>query len=107
MRNEHAPRAKLFAPFDSLKGLDAYLRAQEKVVVEKKNLVQDQYDLLNYTLSQIKVGMMVRAIYEAKDEYLEVVGLVAKLDLNSQKIIQIVEKKIALQKIVELEIISS
>lgn len=106
MHSKHAPRAKLFAPFDALKGLDTYLRAQEKVVVEKKTLSQDQYDLLNYTLSQLQVGMMVRVVYEAKDEYIEVVGLVAKLDLQSRHMIQIVEKKIALQNIVELEIIS-
>ena len=46
-KQNHTSRAKLFLPFDSLKGFRDYLKCKERVVVDKKQLSSDACEV-NY-----------------------------------------------------------
>ncbi|MCD7892081.1 MAG: hypothetical protein LUG60_00135 [Erysipelotrichaceae bacterium] len=49
-----APRAQMFQPFDALAGYREILKEQERIVVPKKVLSEDDYEILNYNVHQIK-----------------------------------------------------
>lgn len=102
MPRTRAQRAQQFQSFDALKGFREILKKQEIVVVPKKILSEDDYELLNQQVHQIKVGMMIRVVYYCKGQYLQMDGRVSKLNLDTQ-IIQIVKTKLSLRDIVEIE----
>lgn len=94
-------RAQIFSAFDALKGFRELLKEQEKVVVAKRSLSEDDYELLNRQIYQLEVGMLVRVVYFAQGEYLQKEGRIAKLNLDT-RIIQIVKTRIDLRNIVEI-----
>ena len=54
MQNEQkAERAKQFLPFDSLKGFRDCLKQKERVIVARKQLSQDDCEVLNQNLNRI------------------------------------------------------
>ena len=61
-------RAKQFMPFSALKGYEEALRAKEKIVVEKKELSEEQAAELDYRLHQIRKNDMVKVVYFDTDE---------------------------------------
>ena len=110
MQNKHkerAERAKLFLPFDSLKGFHEYLRAAEHVVVERKELSVEDLEYLDYQLSMLTTGTMVRVIFyvENRQEYVEVTGLISKMGLDYQRRIMVVNQWISIDDIVGLDIV--
>ena len=104
-RNEKAERAKLFLPYDALKGFRALLKEKERVVVPKRELSEDVLALMDYTFSQVEKGCMIRVVYEDGDEHVQVEGLVSKLDKEFLKTICIVDQTIDIKKIVDIEIL--
>ncbi len=101
---EKADRAKIFLPFDALKGFREALRKKEKVVVSKKELTEEETDKISYTLLNIKKKMIVKVIYFNKDEYLELIGMVSSNDSIYKKIV-VVEEKINYDDIYSIEIV--
>lgn len=97
-----APRAQMFQSFDALEGFRDIIRAQEKIVVEKRELTEDDCDQLNQTIMQIEKGMMVKVVFYEDGQFVQVEGKVAKINLDA-KILQIVKKKIKMNAIFELE----
>lgn len=100
-----APRAQMFQPFDALPGYREILREQERVVVPKKVLSEDDYEMLNRNVYQMKVGSMVRLVYYDRGQYVEKKGLVAKVNFDT-RMVQIVTTRIDLMKVVEIEILN-
>ncbi|MCD7950681.1 MAG: YolD-like family protein [Erysipelotrichaceae bacterium] len=99
-----APRAQMFQPYDALIGFKELLKEQERVVVPKKVLSEDDYEMLNYNVHQIKKGTMVRLVYYDKGQYVEKTGMVAKINLDT-RMVQIVTTRINLMDVVEIEIL--
>ena len=97
-----APGAQMFQSFDALEGFRDIIRAQEKIVVEKRELTEDDCDQLNQTIMQIEKGMMVKVVFYEDGQFVQVEGKVAKINLDT-KILQIVKKKIKMNAIFELE----
>lgn len=52
-----ADRAKIFIPFESLKGFKDYLKEKERVVVERKLLLEDVCEELDRKLHSLKKGI--------------------------------------------------
>ena len=105
MQNDRTlERAKLFAPFDSLKGLFDRISDRERIVVDKKILCPDTLEELDWKIKQVKVGEMIKIIYYDKDDYVSLEGMVAKIDLEYTKTIQIVKQKINLEKIIQIDL---
>ena len=79
-------RAKLFLPFDALKGLQEHLRIVEKVSEEMIILSDDIYDDLNDKFIDLKVGDNVLIKYYYNLEYIESSGIIKKIDYNNKNI---------------------
>lgn len=96
-----ADRARQFLPFDALKGYKEAIMAKRKVVIEKKELSEDDAENLSYKFNQIKVGTIIKVIYFSNEEYVACEGMVSKIDLDN-KVIQIVKTKINVNDIVNI-----
>ncbi len=97
-------RAQIFQSLDALKGFRELLAQQENVLVKKRELSEDQRDELDQKLHQIQVGSMIRIVYFENGNYIQVEGIVSKLNID-MRMIQIVKKKINLLSIVEIELL--
>ena len=56
-------RAKQFMPFDALKGFKEEINKRNKIVVEKRELSEDDYKELQRKICLIKEGMIVTITY--------------------------------------------
>lgn len=97
-------RASLFLSFDSLKGFDDYIAKKQRVVVERKELAPDLLDELDWKIKEVKVGQMIKIVYYDQNEYVELEGMVSKIDLKVDKVIRIVDREIKITEIVNLQI---
>lgn len=96
-------RAKQFMPFDPLKGYRDALKEKERIVVEKIELSEERKEELDFKLSQMKKMDLVTVVYFQKEEYIKVTGTVSKIDHTSH-ILKIVNQKIPIQDIADIEI---
>lgn len=103
MPKSRAKRAQIFQSFDALKGFREILNQQERVIVPKKKLSEDDLDQLDHIIHQIKVGMIIQVVYYENKQYVQIEGVVSKINLDT-KILQIVKTKINLLDIVSIEI---
>ena len=88
-------------PFDALKGFKEALREKEKVIIPKKELTNYDVEKLNYKFSQIKKGKIVKVIYYNGEDYLEVEGIISKIDFDL-KFLMIVKTKINFDDIYDI-----
>ena len=101
-------RAKIFAPFSALKGLTEALTAKEKIHVPKVVLTETAAEELNQKLCSLSIHDTVTVIYyhldhQEKGEYLQVTGIVSKIDLLN-RILTIVDTKIPIDDIRDMDI---
>ena len=101
MPRTRAQRAQIFQSFDALKGFREILKEQERIIVPKKILSEDDLTELDYKIHQVKVGMIIQIIYYDKGHYIKFEGVVSKINLDT-KIIQIVKTKIHLTTIINI-----
>lgn len=101
MHNQQTPRAHIFQSFDSLKGFRNMLKEKEKIVTNKKELSEDELNILDFKIHQVKIGMIIQIVYYNNHQYIQLEGIVSKLNFDTQ-IIQIVKTKINLKNIVEI-----
>jgi len=97
-------RAKLFMPFDALKGLDEILREKEKEVEQRKELKEESLMELQEELNKINIGSNVFIKYYKNNKYVEIVGPVTKINYNKKKIIINENTIINLCDIIELNV---
>lgn len=82
-----ADRAKLFVPFDALKGLQEILRDKEKEVEERKELSEESLMELQKELDKIDIGSCVTIKYYKNNKYVDITGVVTKINFVKKKII--------------------
>lgn len=97
-----ADRAKLFAPFDALKGFREALREKERIVVPKIELSEEMKEALDYKFSQVKPLDMVTVTYFSNGEYVQITGKVSKI-YETSRILQIVTTKIFFDDILDIK----
>ena len=96
-------RARIFASFDALKGFKELLAEQEVIIVSKKQLSEDDYELLNRQIYEIQVGSIVGITYYDGIHYVFKEGKVAKLNFDTH-ILQLVKTKINFKDIIEIKL---
>lgn len=101
---DRADRAKQFMPFDALKGLRVALAQKEKILVPKRELSEEQKEELDRTIRLIQKNDIVRVEYFHQDEYVQITGMVARID-ESARILKIVNTKIDFEDISDLHIL--
>lgn len=95
-------RAHIFSAFDALKGFRELLKEKERIVVPKRILSEDDLEVLNRKIHEVKPGMILTVIYFDNGDYVKFTGRVAKVKLEEQYV-QIVKKKINIKSIVDLQ----
>lgn len=102
MPRARAQRAQIFQSFDALKGFRELLKEQEKVIVQRKTLSEDDLEELDRKVHQIQIGMIITVIYFSNGQYIQLTGRVSKLNFDT-KTIQIVKTKLNIKSIVDIE----
>lgn len=100
-----ATRAQMFQSYDALKGFKEILREQERIVVPKKELSEDDLEQLDYKIHQVKVGQIIKIIYYDKSQYIQLEGIISKINLDT-KILMIVKNKINIHDIIDIDILT-
>ena len=98
-----ADRAKQIIPFDALKGFKEALKEKEKIKVEKKELSEEEIKENSRILSIIKKRDMVKVNYFCQNEYLQIIGVVTKIDLILKEL-TIVKTRIKFEDIYQITI---
>ena len=98
-------RAKIFAPFDALKGFREML-AQDEIIHEPR--IEPSEDLmieLSNTINSLKAGMMIEVKYYVPEceYYKKITGIFTKID-KVYKRITIVKTKINIKDIIDIKI---
>lgn len=84
---DHVQRAKIFAPYDALRGFDEAIEAtddKEKEIV-REELSDEQKEILSDKLLQVRKGMQISVEYfsssaDGKGKYISVSGTVTRID---------------------------
>ena len=99
-------RAKQFVPFAALKGHMEALHRREKIVVERRELSEEYKEELDRKLRQVRKNDIVTVVYFCKDEYLQMTGMVSKID-ETARVLKVVNTKIAFEDLYEIEVARS
>ena len=95
-------RAKQFMPFAALKGYEEALREKEEIVVPKIELSEEMKEELDRKMQQVMRNDMVQVTYFKEDEYLQITGMVARIDKDA-RVLKVVGTKIPFDDIYKLE----
>jgi len=98
-------RAKIFLPFDALKGFREALKKQEKIKVDKKVLSAYQKEEIMTTIKNAKLGSIINLEYYSLEDndYLSLEGVLTKID-DFNKSITIVKKEILMEDIYKIQL---
>ena len=101
-------RAKIFAPFDALKGFREMLIEAEVIHEERRELSIDQIEYLSNIINSLEFGMMIEVTYYVEKEecYQKIIGIFTKLDTVYKKI-TVINKKINIEDIIDIKIIEN
>ena len=100
---KRSERAKQFIPFSALKGLDEELTRAEKVLCQKRELLEDEAEELNRKLTDIEAGSRIEIEYDRMGEYVKKKGTVKRVD-DVYRVIEVDDKKIKISSIVSLKV---
>lgn len=95
-------RAKQFMPFAALKGYEDALRKKEKIIVPKIEISEERKEELDLILHQVHKNDIITVTYFYKEEYLEITGMVSRLDVDA-RVLKIVNTKIPFEDIYEIK----
>jgi len=80
-------KANQYQPFDALKGFSDKLREKEQIYVDKKILSEESIEELNNLLTSLTKGEYVSVKYFHNRQYLDISGVVDKIDIYNRKLI--------------------
>lgn len=95
-------RAKQFAPFSALTTLGRALAEKERIVVKQAEISEEKAEEINRKLKDIKTGEIINLVYFDTDEYVEITGMVAKINFE-ERTIQIVNKVIEFENVADVK----
>lgn len=99
---QKADRAKLFLPFDALKGFREALAEKERIVVPKTELSEDRKEELDRLLHQMKPGDIITVVYFHNEEYVQLTGMLSRISLSGRTL-SIVQTRISFADIYSIE----
>ena len=107
MANEHprmpvSERAKIFVPFDPLRGFRAALAERERVSVPEADLTEEDARDLSGRLSRLSRGSMVAVTFYDDGAYRRVEGCVSRIDLVARELV-VVDTRVPLDAVRRIE----
>ena len=100
---KRSERAKQFIPFSALRGFYEELTRAEKVLCQKRELLEDEAEELNRKLTDIEAGSRIEIEYYRMGEYVKKKGTVKRVD-DVYRVIEVDDKKIKISSIVSLKV---
>ena len=97
-------RAKQFAPFAAVKGLDQAVRNKEQVFVSRPVLSEEWKEEINRNLSALRKEDGAFAVYYSCGQYLQLSGVVTGID-RFRRFIRIEDTEIDFDDLLGLDII--
>ncbi len=97
-------RAKIFAPFSALKGLDEALAQKERLKEPKRELSEDSATELDLKLHSVYNGAVITVIYydRLEERYIQLTGKVEKLDCV-HKLINMTKNEIPFEDLYDIK----
>ena len=83
------------------KAIKKQYKKKKTIIVDKKDISEDDAKALNYKLIQIKIGMMIKVIYYKENNYVSLEGMVSKIDIDNLTL-TIVKTKINILDIINV-----
>ena len=103
MQSNKLDRAKQFMPFAALRGYYELIKQCEKIKEPKKELSEEEGELLSSKINTVKKNMLVKVTYYNDDSYKTLTGIVS--DINTViKTITIIKTKINFDDILDIVI---
>ena len=101
-------RAKIFSPFDALKGFREMLKDTEKIKEPRKELSEDYLEELNKIFNSLEIGTMIAVkYYDAINEcYITKTGVLSKINLYHKRI-TICKDFVYLKDIIDIKVFES
>jgi hypothetical protein len=96
-------RAKIFAPFSPLKGLDEAYRAKERVVIPKAELLCDRIEEINIKLQSLREGSFIKVTYYSAGGYKTKMGRIKSILPNKNMLVM--DTDIKFSDIYDIEIL--
>ncbi|MBR2883672.1 MAG: YolD-like family protein [Clostridia bacterium] len=90
-------------PFAALTGYYEVIKQREKIIEPRKELSEDEAEILSDKLNKVQKGMLITLTYYKEDCYETLTGLVSNID-PVYRTITIVKTKIAIDDVVDVEI---
>lgn len=103
MAIKKADRARQFMPFAALTGYYEVIKQREKIIEPRKELSEDEAEILSDKLNKIQKGMLITITYYKEDCYDTITGLVSNID-PIYRSITIVKTKIAIDDVCDIRI---
>lgn len=94
-------RARQFLPFDALTGFQELLRQKEIEIEERKILTEESYNELEEKLKSIDVGNKIGICYYSNYKYINISGILNKIDYTKKKIL-LDDKSINIKDIIDI-----
>lgn len=93
-------RAKQFAPFQALKGLQEAISAKEEIEVPRKEPLPERIEEINCILKSLKKGQVITVVYYGiyEKNYVQYTGMVSKVDTYFE-LLQLNNRSIAFSEI--------
>ena len=77
MAIKKADRARRFMPFAALTGYYEVIKQREKIIEPRKELSEDEAEILSDKLNKVQKGMLITLTYYKEDCYETLTGLVS------------------------------
>lgn len=105
MQNKNANRARLFIPFDAVKGYKEALQSMEKKLDSKRELFDDWKEKIDFIIRSLKEGDLVRIIHYYSLEYTDTYGYIRSVDFIN-KCLLLQDTMIDFENIISIDILN-
>ena len=97
-------RAKLFLPFDALKGLESAIKEKEEEQEIKKELTEESYIELENKLNRVEEGDRIKIKYYKNKNYVDISGVITKINYIKKRIQLDETYNISISDIIDIEL---
>ena len=97
-------RAKLFLPFDALKGLESAIKEKEEEQEIKKELTKENYIELENKLNRVEEGDRIKIKYYKNKKYVDISGVITKINYIKKRIQLDETYNISISDIIDIEL---
>lgn len=96
-------RAMQFQAFDALKGFGEYIRAQERFRTEKREVSEDEAEIISSRLLHLEKGMQILVRHYTGNAYITTRGRVTAVDFE-YRYMKVADKKIWFDDVYRIEV---